>query len=141
MIKEISAGGVVFFRSNILLLRKYNGDWVLPKGRLEESELLEQTALREVFEESNVKAELIKYIGKIKYEFNRTAITGRVQIQKEVHWYLMRAKNITCSAQKKEGFNYADYVPFKKACLIAKYDDEKKIIQTAIDEIKFYQYE
>ncbi|MCG8485127.1 MAG: NUDIX hydrolase, partial [Clostridia bacterium] len=37
MKREISAGGVVVFGNAILLLRKYNGDWVLPKGRVEEN--------------------------------------------------------------------------------------------------------
>ena len=35
---EISAGGVVVFGNAILLLKKYNGDWVLPKGRIERKE-------------------------------------------------------------------------------------------------------
>ena len=139
MIKEISAGGVVFFRDNILMLRKYNGDWVLPKGRVEGKELLEHAALREVYEESKVKAELVKYLGKIKYDFNRTSIAGRVHIQKEVYWYLMISKGIQCSAQKNEGFSVAKYVPIKKAYELAKYDDERNIILGAIDEIKFYQ--
>lgn len=139
MIKEISAGGVVFFRNNVLMLRKYNGDWVLPKGRVEGEESLEQTALREVYEESKVKAELLKYLGKIKYGFNRTSVLGREHIQKEVYWYLMISKNIQCSAQKNEGFSTASYIPVKKACKLAKYDDERNIIQGAINEMKFYQ--
>jgi len=43
---EISAGGVVVFGNAILLLKKYNGDWVLPKGRIEKGEEVEATALR-----------------------------------------------------------------------------------------------
>lgn len=140
MIKEVSAGGVVFFRNNILLLRKYNGDWVLPKGRVEGEEELEQTALREVYEESKVKANLVKYIGKIKYEFYRTSVTGRARIMKEVHWYLMTSNNIECGAQKKEGFDMANYIPSKKAYSIAKYDDERKIILSAIEEMRFYHF-
>ena len=38
MREEISAGGVVLFGNAILLLRKFNGDWVLPKGRIEAGE-------------------------------------------------------------------------------------------------------
>ena len=37
MREEVSAGGVVLFGNAILLLRKFNGDWVLPKGKVEES--------------------------------------------------------------------------------------------------------
>lgn len=38
MREEVSAGGVVLFGNAILLLRKFNGDWVLPKGKVEEGE-------------------------------------------------------------------------------------------------------
>ena len=61
MREEISAGGVVLFGNAILLLRKFNGDWVLPKGRVEEGEQRKDAALREVLEETGVKAEILKY--------------------------------------------------------------------------------
>ena len=46
MREEISAGGVVLFGNAILLLRKFNGDWVLPKGRIEAGEQKKEAALR-----------------------------------------------------------------------------------------------
>ena len=30
--EEISAGGVVIHEDEVLILKKYRGDWVLPKG-------------------------------------------------------------------------------------------------------------
>ena len=49
MREEISAGGVVLFGNAILLLRKFNGDWVLPKGRIEAGEQKKEAALREKY--------------------------------------------------------------------------------------------
>ena len=69
MREEISAGGVVVFGNTILLLKKYNGDWVLPKGKVELDETFEQTAIREVYEEASVKVEVIKYLGEIHYTY------------------------------------------------------------------------
>lgn len=71
MIQATSCGGVVIFRGKILLLYKnfknrYEG-WVLPKGTVEMGEKHVETALREVFEESGVKATVMKYIGKSEY--------------------------------------------------------------------------
>ena len=65
--EEISSGGVVVFNNAILLLRKFNGDWVLPKGKVEQGETLEQAALREVSEESGVKGQIQQYLGEIHY--------------------------------------------------------------------------
>lgn len=140
MIEEVSAGGIVFFKNNILMLKKFNGDWVLPKGRVEENESLNETALREVYEETKSKVITIKYLGKINYEFNRTCYTDRIHINKEVHWYLMMARNMNCVAQKNEGFVEAKFLPFEKSLIIAHYDDERKIIKKAVDDIKFHSY-
>ena len=89
MIQATSCGGVVIFRGKILLLYKnfknrYEG-WVLPKGTVEMGEKHVETALREVFEESGVKATVMKYIGKSEYTFN----VPQDIVEKEVHWYLM----------------------------------------------------
>lgn len=140
MIEEVSAGGIVFFKNSILMLRKFNGDWVLPKGRVEENESLKETALREVYEETRAKVTPIKYLGKINYEFNRICYMDRVHINKEVHWYLMMAKNMNCIAQKKEGFVEARFLPFESSLIIARYDDERKIIKKAVEDIKFHCY-
>ncbi len=141
MIDEISAGGIVFFKNSILMLKKFNGDWVLPKGRVEENESLKETALREVYEETNAKVTPIKYLGKISYEFSRTSYLDKIHIKKEVHWYLMMARNMTCRAQKNEGFLEAKFLPFEKSLTVARYDDERKIIKKAVDDIKFHSYE
>lgn len=137
---EVSAGGIVFFRNNILMLRKFNGDWVLPKGRVEEKETIKDAAIREVFEESNSKVIVIKYIGKINYEFNRTCFQDNVRIYKEVYWYLMMARSMNCIAQKNEGFIEAKFLPFDRTLKIARYDDERKIIKKAVEDIKNHCY-
>ena len=91
MIEATSCGGVVIFRGKILLLyknykNKYEG-WVLPKGTVEEGEEFQQTALREVLEESGSRASIIKYVGKSEYTFN----VPYYFVEKEFHWYLMMA--------------------------------------------------
>ena len=45
---EKSAGGVVIYDNAILLLRKYNGDWVLPKGRIEKDEKIKDWLLKKI---------------------------------------------------------------------------------------------
>ncbi|MBC8589695.1 NUDIX hydrolase [Wansuia hejianensis] len=134
MINETSAGGVVAFGNTILLLRKYNGDWVLPKGRVEDNEELHTTALREVMEETGVKAEIIQYLGDINYKYKN--IQYDEIVSKTVHWYLMSSHNMQCTPQKKEGFIDAKYVHMDKVTKILKYEDEKKIITKSLKLIR-----
>ena len=91
MIEATSCGGVVIFRGKILLLyknykNKYEG-WVLPKGTVEAGEEYKDTAMREVYEETGVKATLMKYIGKSQYSYT----VPEDVVEKTVHWYLMMA--------------------------------------------------
>lgn len=135
MKSEISAGGVVVFGNTILLLKKYNGDWVMPKGRVEKGESFDQAALREVFEETSVKAEIGKYIGSVKYTFrNGRGMEGEL-IEKTVHWYVMAAKSMHCAPLHSEGFVEAKFIHIDKVLKIMKYTDEKKIIRRALNEI------
>jgi len=133
--EEISSGGVVVFGNAILLLRKYNGDWVLPKGKVEEEENTSHTAIREVFEEGGVKAEIIKYLGKIHYSF-KNGWQEYELVNKTVHWYLMKARSMDCIPLKEEGFVEARFVHIKRATELAKYDDERNIIAKAINEME-----
>ncbi|NLW23398.1 MAG: NUDIX hydrolase [Tissierellia bacterium] len=130
MLKEVSAGGVVIFGNAILLLKKFNGDWVLPKGRVKENEDIEEAALREVFEESGVKAEIVRYIGKVNYTY-RSLINNQT-IDKTVHWFLMKTNSMESVPQKREGFAEASFVHIDKSADMVRYDDEKKVIKKAI---------
>lgn len=135
MRQEISAGGVVIFGNAILLLKKYNGDWVLPKGKVENYETFNETAVREVFEEASVKVEIIKYIGEINYTYKNCWDDNSV-VYKTVHWFLMQSKSMVCIPLKEEGFIEAKFTHIDRAVDMAKYEDEKNIIRKAIEEYK-----
>ncbi len=130
MIEEVSAGGVVVFGNTLLLLKKFNGDWVLPKGRVEKDEDIRETALREVLEESGVRAEIMRYIGMVHYTYKN--IKGDEMVFKTVHWYLMKTNSMESVPQKNEGFVEATFVHIDKAGELIKYEDEKKIIDKAL---------
>ncbi|HSH37127.1 NUDIX hydrolase [Schnuerera sp.] len=130
MVEEVSAGGVVIFGNAILLLKKFNGDWVLPKGRVEKNENIKETAIREVFEESGIRAEIIRYIGMVHYTYK--SIKGNEMVFKTVHWYLMTANNMESVPQKNEGFIEATFVHKDRVKDLIKYNDERKIIKKVL---------
>ena len=134
MERAVSCGGVVIFRGKILLLYKnyrnrYEG-WVLPKGTIEEGENYKQTALREVREETGVKARIIDYIGKSEYSFN---IPHDV-VEKEVHWYLMTSDNYYSRPQREEYFLHSGYYRYIEAYHLLKFPNEKNILKKAYDK-------
>ena len=136
MIEATSCGGVIIYRGKILLLyknfrNKYEG-WVLPKGTVEEGETFEQTALREVKEESGVKAEIVKYIGKSEYDFHVANDT----VEKEVHWYLMAADSYYSKPQKEEYFLHSGYYRYIEAYHLLKFTNERQIMEAAYAEYK-----
>ena len=136
MIEEISSGGVVVFGNTILLLKKFNGDWVLPKGRIEKDETLEEAALREVLEESGVKAKILNYIGLAQYKYKN--FKEEEMVYKTVHWYLMKSNCMDCTPQKKEGFIDAVFVHVDKAKDLVRYEDERNIILKGLKMIGLY---
>lgn len=134
MLQEVSAGGVVVFGNAILLLKKFNGDWVLPKGRVKQNEDTSTTALREVYEESGVRAQIIEYLGNVNYRYRN--LKGNMIVYKTVHWYLMKTDSIKSIPQKREGFVEARFVHMDKVPDLVKYKDERKVIDKALKLIK-----
>ena len=131
MIEATSCGGVVIFRGKILLLYKnfknrYEG-WVMQKGTVESGEKHVETALREVFEETGVKAAVIRYIGKSEYSFS----VPQDVVTKEVHWYLMMADNYYSKPQKEEFFVDSGYYKYHEAYHLLKFSNEKQILEKA----------
>lgn len=135
MRKEESAGGVVFIGNTVLMLQKMNGDWVLPKGKIEAGETMQTASLREVYEETHVKAKLLNYIGEIHYTYRNFWSKNEV-VDKKVHWYLMKSDTLKCSPQKEEGFKNAKFVLIDEVVELAKYEDEKSILIKALKMIK-----
>ena len=134
MVEATSCGGVVIFRGKILLLNKnyknkYEG-WVLPKGTVEEGEEFNETALREVKEETDVSASIIKYVGKSQYTFN----TPQDTVVKNVHWYLMMADSYYSKPQREEFFLDSGYYKFHEAYHLLKFSNEKQILDRAYSE-------
>lgn len=56
--RHLSAGGLVIKDGQILLVRNRNGHWGLPKGHWEPGELLAETAVREVLEETGLQVDV-----------------------------------------------------------------------------------
>jgi 8-oxo-dGTP diphosphatase len=92
-VTERSAGGIVLRhgidrRIDVLLIQhSTHKGWGFPKGWIEPGETPEEAALREVEEESGVRAEIIGDLPATRYSYlNRQ----KQRVAKTVIWYLMR---------------------------------------------------
>ena len=133
MSEATSCGGGVIFRGKILVLYKkyrnrYDG-WVLPKGTVEAGESFEDTAIREIMEESGVEAVIRGYIGDTNYTFN----VGSDVVNKRVHWYLCQTYSYKSKPQKEEYFNDSGFYKFHEAKHLLKFSNERQIVTKAYD--------
>lgn len=81
-----AGGGLVYNRHGEVLFIFRNGKWDLPKGGIEKGEEIEETALREVEEETGVRGLKIKRkLPKTYHIFKRN---GRYKL-KVTHWFEM----------------------------------------------------
>ncbi|MBM7561974.1 NUDIX hydrolase [Fusibacter tunisiensis] len=135
MKRVYSAGGVVVLGNSILMLQKINGDWVLPKGKIEKNESTEEAASREVREEAGIKTKILSPIGETSYRFKNYWSNNHV-IEKKVVWYLMRALNSNTHPQREEGFVDAKFIHVDNVIALAKYDDERDILIRALEIIE-----
>jgi 8-oxo-dGTP pyrophosphatase MutT (NUDIX family) len=108
MVREISAGGVVVHRGdgeewNVAVIEPHGGSvsgraskkttqkvvLALPKGLVDPGEKAEQTALREVREETGVVAAMVTKLGDIKYVYSRSWGDGQ-RVFKIVSFFLLQ---------------------------------------------------
>ncbi len=127
---EISAGGVLFDKGEVFLLRKPNGEWVMPKGHLESGETPEEAAVREVFEETGLKARIVSKLGRTQYRF-RTP-NGDI-IRKVVHWYLMEvgSRELRVEPTFEEGV----FLPAELAIKTLTFENDRGIVRQAIEKL------
>ena len=87
---EHSAGGLLLDGERVLLIQTQNlkGQkvWSFPKGQVEAGEAPQDTALREVREETGYQAEILRPLGPVTYWFRR----GEQRVKKRVDWFWMR---------------------------------------------------
>lgn len=129
-----SAGGIVFHGRRVLILKKLNGDWVLPKGKIELNETPKDAALREVYEETGIKAGIVDYLDETGYRF-RNIWSHQELIDKRVHWFSMIAHSTAAKPLEEEGFVEALFVESDEIDQYLRYQDEREMVHKAISKM------
>jgi 8-oxo-dGTP pyrophosphatase MutT (NUDIX family) len=132
--REVSAGGVLYRRTDdgieVLLAsrRTRSGDlvWGLPKGLVEPGESPEETAVREVQEETGFDGKLVDDLGEISYWY----VWEGVRVRKTVHFFLMEAIGGDASRRDREMEEVA-WFPLAEGEEAAGFASEKQVISRA----------
>jgi 8-oxo-dGTP pyrophosphatase MutT (NUDIX family) len=136
-VHETSAGGLVIDgidgpkESQVAALigridRRGRMLWSLPKGHIELGETAEQTAIREVAEETGIQGGVLAALGSIDYWF----VTEGRRVHKTVHHYLMRFVGGELSDDDVEVSEVA-WVPLKELPTRLAYADERRLAEVA----------
>jgi len=100
--------------------------WSLPKGHIEKGETAEETAMREVHEETGVRSTVLTELGSIDYWF----VTEGRRVHKTVHHYLLRYLGGELSDADVEVTEVA-WVPLRELRTRLAYADERKLAAIA----------
>ncbi len=126
---EKSCGGIIFYKTKqntkILLVKNNNGRyWSFPKGHIEDSETEQETAVREIKEETGLDVTIVKGFR----EISEYCPFGK--IRKRVVFFLARAFTDNVKIQEEEIDSYI-WVDLQQARKLCTYDNDLRIIEKA----------
>ncbi len=129
---ETSAGGVVYRVHEgeplFLLIRDSYRNWGFPKGHLEEDEMPDAAALREVREETGLEAlDLDGAIETIDWFFR---FRGKL-VHKVCHFYLMHTDSARTIPQREEGITACRWAPYDEAVRLVSYANARDVLARA----------
>jgi 8-oxo-dGTP pyrophosphatase MutT (NUDIX family) len=133
----VSAGGVVYQMNagrleTVLCGRSQPVRWSLAKGTPDPGETLEETALREVREETGLEVEIDGSLGSIDYWFADR--DKEVRYHKTVHFYLMIPVGGATDQHDPE-FDVVQWFDAKQAVKTLAHANEANVLQKALDLI------
>ena len=138
MRREFSAGGVLvrrlrgrWFVAAIRPAGKPDGTWALPKGLIGRGEPPEETALREVAEETGLTGRLAGKLGDVRYVYT----WGGERVFKVVSFYLLRYRHGRIGNLTSEYAHEVDdvrWLPLEEAPALLAYPGERDMAAKAL---------
>ena len=127
-----AAGGVILGTGKnigkiaIVRRRRYAGEVALPKGKLNPGEDVTQAALREVYEETGIKARIRRPAGTTHYFVN--------SVPKSVTYFLMDTENDDGEGPKDQGeITSVEWAKPREAVIMLTHSEDRNLISTIFD--------
>lgn len=140
-VQETSAGGFVLASDGSQrvaligrLTKRQNLEWCVPKGHPEGNETLEQAAVREVFEETGLEAEILAPLGQIEYEF----YTPEKHISKTVHHFLFKqvGGDLTVEGDPNQEAVEVRWFKLSELHTVLAHENERRMARGAIEWVE-----
>jgi len=122
-----AAGGVVYRKTPkgkirvLVVHRQRYDDWTLPKGKADDDESPEETAVREVLEETGKRCRIVAPLGTTRYR-----VQGGV---KEVHWFAMKPLPDSPGFTKNEEVDRIKWLSRRKVLERLTYEQDRELIE------------
>ena len=130
MRKEKSCGAVIYkYIDNelfILLLKHNLGHWSFAKGHVEDGETEQETAIREIKEETNLD---VTINSDFRYVITYSPYEGAI---KDVIYFLATTNSNNIKAQQSE-ISEIKWFKYEDAISMITYEDDRKVLMKAIE--------
>lgn len=126
---EKSCGAVIYTDNKFLLIKHNSGHWAFPKGHVENGETEEETALREIKEETNLNVTLdtsFRYV--ITY-------SPKKNVMKDVVYFIGYNPEGMVKLQEEEVSEFV-WFSYEEALKLITYDNDKKLLMSAKAHLK-----
>ena len=131
-----SAGGIVVRHDEgrpqlVIGSRRRERDgrtWTLPKGTPKRAESTEETAIREVMEETGLEVRITGPLDSIQYSF----VQSGTRIHKTVHYFMMEPIGGDLGRHDHE-FDQVRWIDFTEAASVLTFETERALVAQAAD--------
>ncbi|MBQ1496254.1 MAG: NUDIX domain-containing protein [Bacilli bacterium] len=129
MKKEKSCGIIVFDNDKVLVVKHLDGHYGFPKGHVENNETEEETAIREVKEETNCDAKIIPGFREV------ITYSPKQNVIKDVVYFIGKPISIEIKPQESEISN-VKFLSFEDILNVITFSDEKELFIEALNYYK-----